>query len=307
MISTGLYRPLRVVIVNNSLEKPYHSYGDHWVDGFKDAGCEVRVCSYESVRHLPLGYDLYFFVELRYDPSHIPWCITPRVLYSWDAHILGHDYYKPLTKGFDRIYLASKIDVEKLVQEGFKNVRWLPEACNPRVHRDLGKERIYQVGFVGNGNETIKRKGLSKNSFLNWLRDSDYQTCVKSGVWGDEYAKVMNQARIAFDRPIKHNVGTRLFEAAAMGCIPLTASTEFSDTNGIQDLMRSGLHYATYDDTLEGLKTVLSNMTGWKDGGGQFARQAQRHVLENHTYAHRAREVLSHTVPKIVELKGAQL
>ena len=84
-----LYRKVSVALINSALPEPYNSYGDHWKDAFEDAGCDVTVFKYDQIEYIPPQFDLYFFVEIRYKLSVIPWYLNPRVLYSWDSHVMG--------------------------------------------------------------------------------------------------------------------------------------------------------------------------------------------------------------------------
>jgi hypothetical protein len=287
-----ILRQIRVAVINSTLNEPYHSYGDHWVDGFQDAGAIVDVFRYDTILTVPLKYDLYFFVEVRYDPTKIPWHMTPRVLYSWDAHILGSDYYKSLCSYFDWICLASKIDTDKLIKERFNNVVWIPEACNPRLHKDLGLDRIYDIGLVGRHNETYIREGYSKTDFINFLSTSKYKNFFKTEVWGKSYVDLMNQTILAFDRAVSHNVGTRVFESAAMGCLPLWSEFGVSNLNGMSSLMKPWQHYIPYTDTIESLVQTVDILLSNKKDIEYLRNEAKNHVLENHTYAHRCIDIL---------------
>ena len=204
----GLYRQLRVAIINSTLKEPYHSYGDHWVDGFQDVGCIVDVFTYDQIPTLPVGYDFYFFVEVRYNPVEIPWYACPRALYSWDAHILGADFYRSIHKNYDKMCIASKMEVEELQSSGVTNVFWIPEACNPKLHKDLGMQRTFDIGLVGRHNETYIRQGLTKTDFINFITSSKYKNFFYTEVWGQSYVDLMNQIICAFDRVVSRNVGT---------------------------------------------------------------------------------------------------
>lgn len=300
-VVTGLYRKVRVAVINNSLDSKYHSYGDHWVDGFEDMGCEVEVFRYENIKHIPIYFDLYFFVEVRYGPKNIPWYLTPRILYSWDAHVLGPEYFQKIATCFDTVYLASKIDVNTLNNRGYLNVQWLPEACNPRIHKDTEKQRIIDIGFVGKGNGIRERNGYTKDDFLKWLDESSFQTYITRDRWGKAYAEIMTNVRIAFDRVIAHNVGTRVFESAAMGCVPLWADSGIRDKCGMSELMEPWQHYVPYDDTIEGLEKVLKDLLKDETKLKQISQQAKKHVLNHHTYTHRVREVLCKHVPGLLQ------
>jgi len=291
-MSKGLYRQLRVAVINSSLDIPYHSYGDHWVDGFQQAGCLVTVIPYDKIPYIPVGYDLYFFVEVRYLPSEIPWFVSPRVLYSWDGHILGADYYKQIYTNYDKLCIASKVIVEELKNNGVPNAMWVPEACNPIIHKDLGLNRPYEIGLVGRHNETYVRQKLSKSDFINYLETSKYKNFFKTEIWGNEYVNLMNQSILAFDRVISHNIGTRVFESAAMGCVPLWADSGISHINGMEELMTAGVHYASYNDTIDGLIEVVDDLLSNPEKAKLIASEAKKHVLANHTYANRAKQIL---------------
>lgn len=299
-----LCKKLKIAIVNSTLEKKYHSYGDHWVDGFQDAGCEVTVFSNKKFNMLPLNFDLYFFVEIRCDPRRIPWHISPRVMYSWDAHILGHMYYRTFTNNFDRIFLASRIDAEKLNSEGYKNVSWLPEACNPRIHKDYDKHRKFDLGFIGKGNADRIRNGRSKNDFIQWIKSSKFKTFFDHDKWGEEYVEMMNTAKIVFDRPISHNVGTRVFESAAMGCVPLWSDTGITETCGMAKLMVPWKHYVPYNDTIEGLEKAVESLLINDSKREKIRLNAKYHVLKDHTYAHRAQTIIKKMLPDTLKIES---
>jgi hypothetical protein len=285
-----LYRPLRVALVNSTLPLPYSSYGDHWRDGFIDAGLDVTEIPYDDIPLIPPRYDLYFFVEIRYHFSVIPWYLNPRVLYSWDSHVLGTDPFEQAAKVFDKILLASKLDVESLWTKGITNVAWVPEACNPRVHKNLHQDRPVLLGYVGQSNGTIFRNDKTKDDFMKHLTDGPYHLQHRHNVWGHDYTEAINQIQVMFDRTIMHNIGTRIFEASAAGCVPLWSKTNYQ--TGIDELMNEGVHYQPYNDTIEGLDSVLSDLFNNSDKMKKIAYNAEKHVLANHTYAHRVGQVL---------------
>jgi len=294
-----LYKKLKVAVICTPLPAAYHSYGDHWIDGFKDIGCEVERFTYDQIPHLKLGYDLYFFVEIRYSPFTIPWYAFPRVLYSWDSHVAGIDMYEPYHECFDHIYLASKIDVDVLNNKKLNRFKWIPEACNPHVHKDLGLKREYPLGYIGNwGNESFRRNGLCKNDFINHLRDKYKDKFLWSkGVYGEDYCKEQNKINIMWDYPITYNVGTRIFESCASGCIPMWSNAGYK--NGIHTLLKEGVNYIEYNDTIEDLDSKIE----WAFNNPQCLEKmriiSRNYVLENHTYAHRALEILKDNVKNI--------
>ena len=191
------------------------------------------------------------------------------------------------------VLLASKIDVETLQSIGITNTHWIPEACNPRIHRNLHLPRTENLGFIGNLNDTFVRNGHTKNDFVN-----HFKPYHKTHVWGEDYTVEQNKVRIMFDRTISHNIGTRIFESSAAGCVPIWSKAGFN--NGIDELMGENFHYIPYDDTIEGLESVLKDLDETRMG--RIAQNAEKHVLGNHTYAHRARQVLN-----VLGIKYAQI
>jgi len=286
----GLYKKVKVAVVNSALPEPYNSYGDHWVDGFKDAGCDVTVFPYPEIPYIPPRFDLYFFVEIRYNPATIPWYLNPRVLYSWDSHLMDLNTFHGYSKAYDWILLASKIDVDNLNKGGMANAFWIPEACNPRVHRNLNLERYEKIGFVGNLNSSMARNGLTKNDFIDFLKTGPYGLYHKTHTWGDDYTVEQNKIQVMFDRTITHNIGTRLFESSAAGCVPLWSKTGID--NGIEGLMTENVHYVPYNDTIEDLGSVLDELFQNPERMKKITTAAEKHVLANHTYSHRAEQVL---------------
>jgi hypothetical protein len=285
-----LYKRVSVALINTTLDKPYYSYGDHWLDGFLDAGCDVTVYPYETILDVPPRHDLYFFVEIRYNASQIPWYLTPRALYSWDSHVAGTQYYEWPATCFDKVLLASKIDAEALQAKGFKNVLWVPEACNPRVHRNMHIERTNPVGYVGCYNNSLLRNGKSKDDFVNHLSGEPYNLVRKIDIFGDDYALEQNKTQVMFDRTVAHNIGTRIFESCAAGCVPLWSKAGYN--NGIEELLTENVHYVPYNDTFEDLDKVLKDLFNDKERMARIAKAAEEHVLAYHTYAHRVEQIL---------------
>jgi hypothetical protein len=296
----SLYRKVSVALINSSLPEPYNSYGDHWKDGFEDAGCDVTLFPYNQIQFIPPKFDLYFFVEIRYKLSDIPWYLNPRVLYSWDSHLTGPEYFEGPSHNFDKILLASKIDVETLISKGILNVAWIPEACNPRVHKNLHVNRLERLGFIGNSNNSILRNGKTKDDFINHLKEGPYKLYQKTHVWGNDYNVEQNRIQVMFDRTISYNIGTRIFESCAAGCLPVWSKTNY-DT-GISTLLTEGEHYVPYNDTVEDIDKVLGGLYEDPDRMKRITDAAEKHVLNNHTYSHRVMQILD-----LFEIKTIQV
>jgi Glycosyl transferases group 1 len=285
-----LFRKLKIALINSSLDQPYCSYGDHWRDGFEDAGCDVTVFPYQDIPLIPPGFDLYFFVEIRYNCQTIPWHLHPRVLYSWDSHVVGTYHYEIPCTCFTKVCLASKIDVDTLRSKGFNNVEWVPEACNPRVHKNLHHDRPIKLGLIGHTAGGMLKNGKTRNDFLEHLDKSTYGIHRIEGIYGDKYSEEQNKIQVMFDRTITHNLGTRIFESGAAGCVPLW-SADYKQSCGIDELMIENVHYVPYV-TIEDLDKTLAFLFANPSKMDFIAKNAEKHVLDNHTYAHRVWKIL---------------
>jgi hypothetical protein len=196
--------------------------------------------------------------------------------------------------------LASKIDVETLISKGISNVAWIPEACNPRVHKNLNGPRPEKLGYIGNLNNLMLRNGKTKDDFINYLKNGPYKLYHKTHVWGDDYSIEQNKIQVMFDRTIAHNIGTRIFESCAAGCLPVWSKTNY-DT-GISTLLTEGEHYVPYNDTVEDIDKVLGGLYEDPDRMKRITDAAEKHVLNNHTYSHRVMQILD-----LFEIKTIQV
>ena len=287
-----LVRGVRVAFINSTLDIPYWSYGDLYRDGWIDSGCEVTQFKYEEIANIPSTYDLYYFHEIRYNPAEIPWHLNPRVLLSFDGHMLDTNTHKHYAQYFDRVYLNSKIDAEA-VNIPYK-VKWMPEGCNPRIHKDLGLERKYDVGFIGSPDSILSmRNGYSRLNFMDYLSTQDGFTYFNTlRVYGEDYNACLNQYRISLDRTIKANVGTRLWECLAAGTLPLWSRIKDHDNSGIDSLLIDGVHYMSYNDTLEDFKDKLRYLLDHPEVVKKIVSAGKKEVLSKHTYAHRCLSIL---------------
>jgi hypothetical protein len=203
--------------------------------------------------------------------------------------------YEDIANCFDRVFLASKVDIQTIKErakgDSFR-FEWLPEACNPRVHKNIVDilDRPYDLGFVGNYNRTLKRKNISRDEFNDFLT-LNYKFLRACTIYGEKYNEVQNKFRIAFDRPVTHNLGTRIFESACAGCVPLYPRTGID--NGLDSLFEENIHYLSYDDTIEGMHQVLQKILNEPMAMKKIVDSAKKHVMENHTYAHRAIQVIN--------------
>lgn len=109
-----------VALINNTLRHKYMSYGDFILDNLRLNGYEVTEFRYEDIDSLPAwpkkDFDLYLFVEVRYNPEDIPRDVKPKVLYAKEHQDLNN------LPQFDLIVSEDKNYVDQLNYRGFVNV-----------------------------------------------------------------------------------------------------------------------------------------------------------------------------------------
>src|SRR5262249_8992308 len=82
----------------------------------------------------------------------------------------------------------------------------------------LNEARDIDILFVGNFNPAIQSDRLPWLARLARLGDR-YRVQIRTGVFGEDYRKILGRARIVFNRSIRGEANQRTFEAAAAGTL----------------------------------------------------------------------------------------
>lgn len=122
-------------------------------------------------------------------------------------------------KRFDWIVVDQK-GVNVFKEAGYQNVDYFPVyGFNPAVHRLLeGYDRIYDILMIGNFNHEFQReraKWLKRLTRIN----PKYNVRILSNIFGEEYVRNYNKAKIIFNRSIRGEMNERAYEAPANGAL----------------------------------------------------------------------------------------
>ncbi len=163
------------------------------------------------------------FIALYLPYRGIPSCLwsapVPRVPLAADWGLLWHSY-RTLLRSVDLV-LTDTPGVEVLAREGIAHARVvnlygagrdLIEADRPEVPRDI------DVLFVGNLHPAVQRERLSWLGRLGRLA-GHRRIEIHTGVFGEEYRRLLGRARIVFNRSIRGECNQRAFEAALAGAL----------------------------------------------------------------------------------------
>lgn len=171
---------------------------------------------------------------------------VPHVVYGVDNHVFN--YRQP---GVEHYFIAHRTGPEMPVAGD--DVTWLPAAYDP-VHFTPSpipwRERPIDVALVGVIYPARQR-------FFDAIKRLPIKYFFGPGFVYDEYRSIYHQTRIAISLSVKRDVGQRIFETAAMGCLVLT-----DDCPDLKDLQVAGMAIYPHEAAaLQMIPQILANPT----------------------------------------------
>lgn len=241
--------------------------------------CEVTHFLPSDIDNIPEGFDLYLNVDdsLKYV---LPALLRPSAWWVIDTH-RQYDWDLKKAKTFNYIFAAQKDGAERLMADGITNVKWLPLACDPEVHRKHNVPRKYDISFVGNVFPGPREDLLNviKKNFPNVFIGKKFH---------DEMAVVFSESKIVFNRSIKNDINMRIFEALSAGSLLVTNNL---DNNGLSELFTDGRHLVAYKDEDELLRKIRYYMEH-EDEREKIALEGMLEAQKSHTYEQRMDAIL---------------
>ena len=248
----------------------------------------------EVFEQLPYGWkpDFYFWLEtgLGGIPVDLKDHDLPKVCYLIDTHI-NFDKHVEIARNFDFIFLAQKAYVAKMEDAGLENVFWLPLACDPDIHGKVEKDKKWEVGFVG----TIPEVKNRRKDLLEKVSSQFDLRCERKFM--DEMAEHYAQSKIVFNNAINGDLNMRVFEALCSGSLLVTDQAEGS---GLEEMFEDKKHLIIYED--ESIEDQISYYLNHEKERQLIAEQGRQEVLNNHTYLHRANDLIHILNRKIPDL-----
>ena len=290
------------ILVLASLTPP--ATANYLIGALRGAGYELFVCSdvaspYADLRvrgavdvaqicaQQGLNPDLMLFIEggtMRLFPLGLEHMRCQTVWYGIDTHM---DYAKHLRIGrlFDVTFIAQKEYVDRLRHDGLRQVYWLPLAFAPELFPSEGAlDRCYDVAYVGSNNATVHP---ARHALLTSIQ-SEFPNVFMGVANPSDMVRIYAQARLVFNKSINNDVNMRYFEAMGAGAVLLT---DPALNNGVDELFRVGEHYFEYRDEQTLLEVIRSQLQD-PEYCCRIGDAARTHVLTNHTYRHRAEQIL---------------
>lgn len=238
------------------LTKAFQELGHDIVDGY-EADLVINIDGHPHIDRLPGAK--YFF---------------------WDTDSFMHDPQPDAGTFYDQIFIAGCSEDLQKYPDG---TVFLPHAFDPEFHKPHEVEKEFDLVMIGRKDDTY----INRNEAVRVL--GEHFTILHEEVPpGHEYAKAMSKGTLIFNQSLgERNIPMRFFEGMAIGCL-----LENYNTN-LDPLATAREHYIPYtsiEDLILQVDRYLSNpslIIG-------IIKAAQAHALENHTYQHRAREILKY-------------
>ncbi len=174
-------------------------------------------------------------------------CLTVGVFGDWN---LGGQAIHAIGGAFD-VLVADKGGCELLRNAGFTEViHGLLWAQDPALHRILqNSERDVDILMIGNFNHAVQQERALWLARVARLADR-HNVVLTSGLYGEDYARMMNRAKIVFNRSIRGELNMRAYEAPACGALLFYERGNAEIGYAFED----GEHCVLYgDDDLENL------------------------------------------------------
>jgi len=287
-------KKIAVIWGSHRKDAPFSTHHSFWEATIREyPGMRMERVTWDEVKHLPDGFDLYFFID--FHPSLFrlpPDRLRPRAFYWWDSFHHTFVYPAQVASLFDRSYFAEKITTDGLRALGVANAQWLPGAFYPGLYHPLpGMNKVHDYGFIGNEDDVMVRARLTRKGFLDRLRyTSGLHGYLGHGVTGPIVNQIYNESKILFDWSIWNNVGTRIFEAIGSGGFFLTNRSPHP--SGLAELAEDGKHFVSYDGSFDDFERQFRKYLADEGARIRIARDGHAHFLKHHTYERRLEVIL---------------
>lgn len=200
--------------------------------------------------------------------------------FFWDTDSFIHDPLPNAARTYDKMFIAGAPEDLGKYPPG---TVFLPHAHDPEFHKPHNVEKEFDVVMIG----SMTNIYTERMSWVNKLRER-FTVLEETKNPGHDYAKALSMGKLIFNRSLgEQNIPMRFFEGMAIGCLV------HNDTGNLDNLALPFKHYIPYTTT-ENLMARVEYFLGHDDEREAIAKAANKHALNNHTYKHRAEEMLSY-------------
>lgn len=256
---------------------------------------ELRACC-------PSGWTPDVYIHWSPEYNALPWgwenadCLTVGVFGDWN---LGGVAMQQVASGFDVVF-ADGNGGKRLQSFGHERVEYAPLwAFDPNLHRVLPDvERDIDILMVGNFNHAVqweRSRWLARIARLS----SRYRVQVLTGVYGEDYVRLMNRAKIVFNRSIRGELNMRAYEACACGALMFYER----ENAEVHTLYRDREECVLYDEN--DLESLLAHyLAPENQAERERIAEAGRNRVQTESYAHHFAQMLNVLEPYSAERKA---
>lgn len=199
-----------------------------------------------------------------------------KLFWSIDSHCNLHQHINTCDKHKIDIVLNAVYGQENLFKQ---KCIYFPNAYPEDLIKPIEPiKKINDVGFCGNW--------LNRKQWVDHIEKNGINVKKDIFVIGDEMVEAINSYKIHFNRNLSFDINFRTFET--LGCKTLLLTNY---TPGLETLFNINENIVVYDnefDLIDKIKYFLSNEEHRKN----MEQKGYEHVLKNHTYDVRAKQLL---------------
>ncbi len=281
---------MRVAVISNPLIDKLGP-GDFFYNGFKEV-CEAE--HFKTGEEIE-GFDHYFYVDD--GPSYYDAPKFHPATYLAIDFVIPHVWFvnSPETyiarmRNFDQSYVFTTASLKYCQEQGL-NTKFLRFAADPTYHHHYAEvEPIYDWVAIWHNCENRPQAideiyKVYPNGLVSWKGQGP--------TWGGahDYSYHMCSGKCALNYPRSNMVNMRVYEVMAIG-VPLI-------TMRVDDMHKCGFaegdHYLGFNSNQE-LIDQMGRALYYPEAAQIMAKRAQEFVLQNHTYKHRALELLDNLI-----------
>ena len=228
-------------------------------------------------------------------------CPVPLVALVSDWN-LAYSMLEGVLRLCDYIF-TDRTGVETFRRAGYDRVAYWPcFAYDPGLYRAIpGLARSYDITFVGNLNHAVQRERASWLHRLALL-GRRYRVRIQGGVYGEAYARLLNQSKIVFNRSIRGELNLRAYEATACGALLFLEE----DNCEVRDVFRPGQECVLYND--DNFEALVDRYLADDAARQRIAQAGHRRVQTETDRAHEERllQTLGNLLPGLMQTSGGR-
>lgn len=286
--------------LNLIFSAPPRSTGWYFVKAFKELGIDVEHFGHGNpitrLADFNLLIDAGAYVR-RGDISH------PNGYLAIDNHLMS-DRHVSIVQSLDcDIIFSAQINTQNKLKEVFPNkpILWLPNACDPEVHKNKRPYiplRPKFSGFIGGIDQYFRgrRRNILDiaekiNSNSNLMRINEFPH--------EQMSDVLSECIIGINECSLDDINMRTFEIPSCGCLLFT---NYIPSNGYEDLGFEDFVNCIYWHDEEHFReklTFINNDIKTSNGMDYYTKIARNGYLlatKSCTYQHRAKTILSQII-----------